>query len=253
MMGKLHEILAIDRDRETVANKIITEAINTFTKKQTHFVGMNKRLEMFDDARQKEADGQKETTEMVTTVDDKLKYVMESWVTHIDVLAQKERTNQEARADVVLPTGDILLVNIPATLLLGLETKLAALRTMYDTVPTLQPGIKWVSDSLAGAGVFVAAEDEVKNKTEQSIGFKVLVPATDKHPAQVEKWIEQVPIGKYITERRSGMLSPARKSDLLERIDTLITSVKQARMRANNTEVVPISVGKVIAEYINAQ
>jgi hypothetical protein len=47
------------------------------------------------------------------------------------------------------------------------------------------------------------------------------------------------------------MITPARKSELLDRIDKLLRAVKKARQRANGTEVVKVNVGKSIMDFIN--
>jgi len=251
-MAKLHEVLAVDKDLEQVVSKVVGEAVVTFTKKADHFTGHVRTLRMFDEARKQEEAGQGEVKELTTTVPEKLKYVTEHVVRHYDALAQKEATNQLAKADVILPDGSKLLTDIPATLLLGLENKLAKLREMYDSIPTLQPGVEWQPDSNAALkGVFKAAHDEVGLKTEKDFQFRILVEPTDKHPAQIEKWNIDKPVGEYTRTRISGMLTPKQKSDLLGRLDDLISAVKQARSRANVQEVQDLKVGKAIFDFLH--
>jgi hypothetical protein len=184
-MSYLHEVLAVEKDLENVATKVQEEAIVTFTKKTEHFLGNDKRLEMFDDSRRKEEDGFHEVREIVTTVDKKLDYVGESFIRYINAMAQKEMTNQSANADVVTPDGRTILFQMPATMLLSLEGRLAKLRAVYEATPTLQPGVNWVPDEAFGVGVYRASNDEIRHKTEKVLESKVLVAATDKHPAQL--------------------------------------------------------------------
>lgn len=68
---------------------------------------------------------------MVTTVFDKLIYNAASNVRAIDSYYQKEATNQEARADIIIDETT-LAMSVPATVLLGLETRLAELRKVYE-------------------------------------------------------------------------------------------------------------------------
>jgi hypothetical protein len=250
-MGQLHELLAVDRDLAGAAKVVVDEATNTFSKKTEHFLGNVKRLELFDESRKQEEAGFAEEKTITTTVQQKLDYVAEHLVRYVDVLAQKEATNQAAKADVVLNDGFVLLADIPATMLLSLENHLERWRLMYHSIPTLQPGIEWVPDPNQGEGVYKSEQLEIRNKTEKVIRHKVLYEATKDHPAQIEKWTEDAPIGKFINLRWSGMISPAEKSKLLGRIDNLIYAVKQARMRANTQEVVKVSIGKKIFDYIN--
>lgn len=250
-MSYLHEVLAVEKDLESVSLKVQEEAIVTFTKKTEHFLGNNKRLEMFDEGRRKEEAGFKEEKQIVTTVDDKLDYVGQAFIKYIDAMAQKESTNQHANSDVVTPSGFVLLQDIPATLLLALEGRLAKLRLVYETIPTLQPGINWAEDTSIGKGVFKASNDEIRHKTEKVLESKIIVAPTEKHPAQVEKWTEDRPVGQYVNTRWSAMITPARKSQLIGRIDLLIGMVKQARMRANTAPVVGGNIGKTLLSFIN--
>jgi hypothetical protein len=250
-MAKLHEVLAVDSDLAETAKKIAAEALVTFQKKADHFFGATKRLEMFDESRKKEEEGAQESKELVSTVQEKLDYVAEHIVRHLDCLAQKESTNQVALADVELD-GIKILDNVPATLLLSLENKLALFRKMYEGIPTLAPGLEWIEDPTQREGVYKASHDITRHKTEQTFKSKILVEPTKEHPAQIEKWTEQVPIGNFITTQWSGMVSPARKSELLGRIDALLRAIKKARMRANSTEVLQKPIGKVLFDYIHA-
>jgi hypothetical protein len=247
-MGKLHELLAVEADLEGAYKRIIEEALVTFTKKPDHFLGQDKILEMFDEDRKKE--NTTEHKEMVTTVPDKLNYVMEHVIRFYDALYQKELANTNAKADLIVD-GETIATDLPATFLLGMENKLKFLRASYEGIPTLAPGIKWVLDEKLGKGVYVSANPNEVFKTAKVFKHQVLVPPTDKHPAQIEKWEEQVPVGKYTTTTSCSMLTPARKSELIGRIDSLIQACKKARQKANCTEVADVSIAKKMMDYIN--
>jgi len=251
-MAKLHEVLAVDSDLAETAKKVAAEALITFTKKVDHFLGHDKRLVMFDQDRMQEEGGARERKELVTTVQEKLDYVAGHLIRHFDCLAQKEATNRVAQANVETPGGEVLLHDMPATLLLGLENKLAMFRKVYEAIPTLTPGIDWEQDSSERPGVYKASHPIVRHKTEKTYKSKILVEPTPQHPAQIEKWTEDVPIGDFKTEQYSSMITPARKSILLGRIDELLRLIKQARMRANSAEVVDKSVGEFIFDWIHA-
>ena len=70
-------------------------------------------------------------------------------------------------------------------------------------------------------------------------------------PAVIDKWEEVENVGKYTKKHWSGAVTSARKSELLGRIDNLLRAVKKARQRANSTEVVSMSVGNSLFEYIS--
>jgi hypothetical protein len=247
-MSKLHEVLAVEGDLKGTHDKILQEGIATFTKKIDHFTGHHKTLQLFRDEDQG-METPDEFKELTTTVHDKLKYIFQPIVKYWDVCLQKETTNQQAKADLVVDNVTIGK-DLPATFLLGMETKLKQLRMVVETIPTLQPGIKWTLDPDRGEHVYKAEHDEKKYKTAKTMRHKVLYEATDHHPAQIDKWEDTENVGLYITTRWSGMISPAEKSNILSRIDKLIRAVKKARQKANNVDVVKINVGKEMIDYI---
>ena len=248
-MPKLHELLAVEGDLEGTFKKILAEAKVTFEKRVAHFFEIHKKLEMFaEDAKE----APEEHQEMVTTVQDKLDYVREHVVRYFDAVLQKEATNQSATADLVID-GKTIAPNLPATFLLGLESRLKIVRSLYEQIPTLPPGIKWEKAPEKGDHVYRAVYSEEKFKTAKTFQHKVLYHATKEHPAQIERWEEVENVGKYTTDKWSGMLSPAEKSLLLGRFDKVIRAVKKARQRANTTEVEKTTIAEALFAYINGE
>jgi len=247
---KLHEILAVESDLKGQYEKIFAETKVTLDKKPDHFLGFHKSLKMFDSSREHEEAAAEQHKELVTTIDEKLKHTWKYVVKYFDVLLQKEATNQTALADLVVE-GSVLAEKIPATFLLGMEERVKKLRELYESIPTLQPGVSWEEDKTQRPGVFKAQHPEKANKTEQVIQHKVLVAPTDKHPAQIEKWSEQIPVGVYTNDRWSGMISPARKAELMEKIDVLLGAIKKARQRANQAEVVKGNIAQKFYDFIH--
>ena len=79
---------------------------------------------------------------------------------------------------------------------------------------------------------------------------KVLVEPTKEHPAQIEKWADDVKIGRITDTTWCSMYSPAEKSALIGRIQELLAAVKQARQRANCQEVVDVKIANSLVQYI---
>lgn len=249
-MTKLHELLAVEGDREQVAKHVQSEAMETFSKRHDHFIGHTKTTTFFDENRQQE--NTREEKALVTTVDDKLSHVRKHVSAYLDVFGQKEWSNTGAKADLIVD-GHVLLSNVPATLLLGLESRLKTLRAVYQNIPTLAPGVPWELDTSQGSGVFVNPTADARFKTEKQLKWEVMVPATDKHPAQVEKWAADVPIARVEQQNWSGMWTPAKKAAVLARIDNLVGAVKQARQRANEAEVIGQKISDVLFTYIASE
>lgn len=250
-MGKpvLHELLAVEGDLDGAHKKIIDETKVTFTKKADRFMGQHRKYLPFTDH-----DGisfPEDYKQIDTTVLDKLEYMEKTEIRYFNAMLQKESTNQVATADLVID-GTTIATGLPATFLLGMETRLKHLRSVYEAIPTLQPGVKWTKDESVGKGVYATEKPVETLKTETVVKPVVLYAATKEHPAQVKEMSEVVNIGKYVTTTWSGMISPADKSILLERIDKTIRAFKQARQRANMTEVIKRDIGKEIFAYINS-
>lgn len=252
-MAKLHEVLAIEADLEGKAKRIIEEATNTFKSKPHLFQGKLRTLSLFagDDEVSKSAAEAAERQEqvLVTTVQDKLAYLWESLIGHWNAVAQKEATNQTAKADIVV-NGVTLLTDVPVTLLLSLESKLKLLRGIYEVVPTLEPNIHWTDASDVGPNVKRAPETKTL-KTAKVTDYKTVAAPTDKHPAQVVQVQKDVNVGAYTQSITSGLITPAQKSVWLARIDDLLRSVKQARQRANEAQLVTVRPTELLMKYIH--
>jgi hypothetical protein len=249
-MAKLHEILAVGGDAVTTANKVNEEAIGTFTKKPDHFLRSVTSVEhLSDDERNLDTTEHKD---MVTTVFEKLRYLIRSNARAHDITLSKEATNQKAMADIEID-GKTIASNVPATFLLGLENKLAELRKVYEAMPTLAPGPEWLLDPTlrSGGGVYRSVHPDQRFRTRKSVRPIILVPATQHHPAQVTTVNEDPAVAKVTVQTWSGMISSAQKSDLLGRVDQLRQAVKRARQRANNVEVDNRKIGEAMFEFIH--
>jgi hypothetical protein len=246
-MSKLHELLAVEGPLKKAAETATNQATQTFNN-PANFTGFVRTYSPFVE------DGVKypeERLELSYTVDDLMAKVNKNMSKYFDAVLQKEETNQNAKADIIID-DKVIANDLPATFLLGLEAKLSSLRKIYLTIPTLSDSIKWVKDVNKGKGVYVAANDEQVLKTAKTVKSKTLYEATEHHPAQIDRWEEATNVGLYSKKIWSGMLSTADKNKLIEKIDKLSIAVKKARQRANNTDVVKKQIGKDIFNYIHS-
>ena len=176
--------------------------------------------------------------------------MVDSLAEYFDVVYQKDMTNQKAVADIVVDDV-VLATSVPSTFLLGMEKKINTLRELYTAIPTLAPGIKWIRAESEGDGIFQSANEVEQFKTKKDIDFKEVSPATKEHKAQVVQYETTVNVGKYVTTKTSGMFTPLEKANRISKLDKLLKAIKQARNRANATEVVQGSIGKSLLDYIN--
>jgi alkanesulfonate monooxygenase SsuD/methylene tetrahydromethanopterin reductase-like flavin-dependent oxidoreductase (luciferase family) len=78
----------------------------------------------------------------------------------------------------------------------------------------------------------------------------VKAAATDKHPAQVEVYYEDITVGTWRTTKFSGALLAKRVNELAARVKTLQEAVKFARETANSSEAKEVKTGEAIFNYI---
>jgi hypothetical protein len=176
-----------------------------------------------------------------------LKAVKDAFGDYVDVTVQKEVTNTTAFANVTL--GDAtFLTGLSATALLNLESRLSELEDVYKAIPTLDTTERWKFDKDAGCYVSDVRSSHRMKKVPKVL---TLAPATVEHPAQAQVYSEDIPA--YLVEKvmYSGMITPSHKQECLDRIAKLAAATKQARQRANDTEIKPVKVADKIFAYIN--
>ena len=248
---ELHEILAVEGTKKAAANKLLEETTQKF-KKDHFFQGHVKTLKMIADSPENEAleEANRDIKELPTTVVETLEYALDFWANAEDIVYAKDKTNQEAKADLQF-NGEVIASDVPVEHLLGLQVNLVALRKVVAEIPTLDASKEW---KLSGnrSGEYVGTHEEVTSKTEKVTTPIVLYDATDKHPAQIEKVSVDKIVGTFRRKVISGAATSKQKADALAAIDTLIVEVKQARMRANSTPAAKEKIGDKLTALIMA-
>lgn len=232
---KLHELLAVETNLETQAAKVRTDLSNTFEKKRHLF---EEKRTVFIPNSETEQTSVELQSDIQSTVGKELTWIQEHITKALDASFQVAETNTKARADVVLEDDDetVLLTNVPATALLELEKRVAEILALVNSIPTLDPAKGFTVDTQRGGGIYKARE-VVKNRTKKAVKVIVKYEATKEHPAQTELVNEDVAIGKIQEQEWSGLMTPAEKSVLLNRVEILSRAIRKARSRANDTEV----------------
>ena len=234
-MGKLHELLAVEGNLETQAEKVRADLANAFEKKAHLF---REKKTVFKPSVEDERESTTVECDLQTTVkaqlDELSEYLAKSW----DAAIQVAETNTKARADIVLEDDEqtVLVVGMTATSLLDLEKKVAKVRELLKSIQTLDSAMGFQADPQRGANVWKARE-VVKTKTKKVHEVITKAQPTKEHPAQTELlWLDK-PIGELHEQEWSGLITPAEKTQLLARVEMLERAVRKARSRANDTEV----------------
>lgn len=252
MATKLHEVIAVENDRKKTFQRMVIETGHTLHSKPQHFTGHIRKYESIMD---NDETFDPEESHVVTCVPDKLKHFEKSAVSMLDIILSKETSNIKAAADIVIKEEGIepivIAENVPVQALVQFENQLVIMRDkVYNLIPTLDPKNNWLPDDQRGKG-FYKTSDTRKRKTAKVESFVTVAEPTEHHPAQVRAVTKDVQTGNWVETSFSGMMSPANKSELLDRIGKLIEAVKKARARANAINAEKCKVASKIFKYIN--
>jgi hypothetical protein len=241
-MARLNQIIAVEKGVKSRSFQELTEA-HQVLQKPALLAGISRTY------RPKDEEGEQlppESTRVQVKAEAVLRQTAEILTRLFDVTATKDWTNCTARADVVLD-GQVLLKDVPVSYLLFLEKQLVDLHTFVKKLPTLDASETWVFDQSADCW---ATEPVQTVKTKKLPRNHVKAEATEKHPAQVEVYYEDVTVGYWRTIKFSGALPARRVNELLNRVERLQQAVKFAREEANNAEAQEQKVGEKIFQYL---
>ncbi|MFI0452999.1 hypothetical protein [Actinomadura sp. 6N118] len=242
MATKLNQIIAVEKGVKSKSFQDLTEAHHS-VQKAPLLSGISRTYQPKDEEGEQLPS---ESTRVQVKVDDVLRDVSTSLTRLFDVTATKDWANCVARADVTVD-GTTLVRDAPVTYLLFLEKQLKDLQTFVRKLPVLDAAEAWTYD----ASTDVWRTEPVRTvKTKKVPRNHVKAEATEKHPAQVEVYYEDIPVGYWTTVKFSGSLPAKRVNELLERLEKLQNAVKFAREEANGAEVTDQRVGEAVFAYL---
>ena len=243
-MAKLNQIIAVEKGIKSRSFQELTEAHQQLQKPAV-LSGISRTY------RPKDEEGETlppESTKVQIKSEEVIRATIESLTKLFDITSTKDWTNVKARADIVVD-GVALLSQVPITYILFLEKQLTDMHTFIKKLPVLDASETWVFDSAADCW---ATEPVQTLRTKKVPRNHVKAEATEKHPAQVDVYYEDVTVGFWRTVKFSGALQAKRVNELLERVERLQQAVKFAREAANNTEAEDQKVGERFFNYLFA-
>ena len=249
-MTKLHELLAAEGNLETQAIQTRTDLAGTFEKKRHLFEEKRVTFQPNEEGKPATVESQ---SDIQSTVRRELAWLSPHLTKAIDAGLQVADANTKARADVVLDDdqGTVLLKGVPATALLELEKRLTEwVLQLAKIIPTLDPAKGFQDDPQRGEAIYKAREI-TKTRTKKDVKVIVKYDATKEHPAQTELIPIDSPVGIISEQEWSGLITPAEKSDILDRAEQIIRAVRKARSRANDQEVdTTLRIGKALLSFV---
>lgn len=246
-MAKLHELLAVEGNLKGQADKTRGELAQTFEKKRHLFA--EKRV-TFQSNEEGKPPVTEEQLDLQSTIRKELAWLSGIWTKAIDAAFQVDEANTQARADITLDNGTVILRNVPATSLLQLEKRMNEAHELVSQIPTLDPAKGFKLDTDRGKDIYRARDDE-RVRTKKEVKVITGAAATKEHPAQVQYINVDVPAGMIQTQEWSGLITPSEKADMFERVETLRRAIKQARARANEQAVnVEAAAGDTLLKFV---
>ncbi len=241
-MTRLNQIIAIEKGTKSKTTRDLTDAHHAL-QKQALLSGISRTYQPLDEMGEKFPS---ESTKVQVKAEDLIKRTSEVLTELFDVTATKDEANCTARADVVVD-GKVVLAKVPVSTLLFMEKQLTDIHTFVKKLPVLDPSETWHYNPATGC---FATDAVTTVKTKKVPRNHVKSPATDKHPAAVDVYFEDVQQGSWATVKFSGALPQERVDQLLTRVDLLQRAVKFAREEANNVEVKSKNIGKEVFGYL---
>jgi hypothetical protein len=243
--ARLNQLIAVKKGVQSKAEKDITHLYQALAKPQL-LTGISRSYTPKDD------DGDKlpsESTLVQLKAEEVLRALEGSQTRYFDVVATLDTGNTEAVADVVVD-GTTVLAAVPVSYLLFLEKRLTELHAFFSTIPTLDPSETWTYEPALGA---YKTNPIGTTRTKKVPKNWVKAEATDKHPAQVDVYHEDVIVGYWETVKFSGALPVDERKKLLDRVDKLKAAVLFAREAANSKTVTDVSIGEALFGFLLAE
>jgi hypothetical protein len=242
VVTKLNQIIAVEKGVKSKSFQELTE-VHHAVQKTALLSGISRTYQAKDE------EGEQlppESTRVQVKAEEVLRRTAATLTRLFDVTATKDWANCVAKADVTVD-GRTLVKDAPVSYLLFLEKQLTDLHTFVKKLPVLDAAEAWTHDPSTDAW----KTEPVKTiKTKKVPRNHVKAEATEKHPAQVEVYYEDIPVGYWTTVKFSGALPAARINELLERVEALQAAVKFAREEANGTVVTDQHVGDAVFGYL---
>lgn len=241
-MTTLSQIVAVEKGIKSATTRRVTDVYHAL-KKAPLFSGLSRTYQPRDD------EGEQlppERTRVQLHAEELLRDAASALTELMDVVLTKDIANTQATANVEVD-GEVILTGVPVTYLLFMEKQLSDLHSLVQSVPTLDPSEAWTFDEATG---LYRTEPTGTTRTKKIPRNHVKAEATDKHPAQVELFTEDVVVGYWNKTTFSGAVTPARMRQLVERVEKLHKAVKFAREQANSIEIRQIKQADRVFDYL---
>lgn len=240
----LGQVVAIANDTIKNTQKLATDTRQLLKRPGDLMTGRQRDYQSVDDGEELPSDTQR----VQLTVHEVLDAAQKAWKEAFDIVASRDFSNAQAGAVADVRVGDTVLVaDAPMPFLLWLDARLDDIETVANEIPVHDAGAEW--ELFDPRGVY--ASKPVRSASKKQVPrVDVVVPATDKFPAQVRDWTDNVVQGYWTTVNLTGAVPITEKAELIDRIHAVKRAVHVAREEINRVEAVDPAPGARVLEYL---
>lgn len=245
MGSPLHQFVAVAQGHRKSAESLRTKIYQTLQKSDL-YAGFERLYRPDVDESQNPEKLPPESKRVQHRVLEDLAEFVNASIEAARTIATVDVGNTVAKADISVGTKT-LAAGVPVSHLLWLEKQFCDLRTVIEKLPVLDAAKSWQKDG--NTGLYKTPEETTIRTRKTKRAFEAS-PATEKHPAQVVVYDEDIPVGKWNRTDYSGALQETERQALLKRVNEVIDATVQARERANQQVVDSVNFAKPIYDYI---
>jgi len=241
-MKTINQIIAEEKIIKADNNSHNTK-LNVLSENPNKFTGFTKKYRpLFEEGEQFPADSKR----VQHTTNNIIQDVAKSLTKLFDITLTKDSANCLAKADIEID-GVILAKDCPPTNLIFIEKTLHEIKTIINGLQELDDEFNWTYNTKKE---IYESDLVTTHKTKKIQKPLVLISPTKEHAGQAEILSVDETIGYWDMIKLSGGITPARKKQILERIQQLIIAVRCAKEKANMAKAEDKKIGDKIFEYI---
>jgi len=246
MKNKLNVILAKTEHLASPYKQAIKDYIQFFKDKQTSFRGEKKTYEA--NSGTIDLPSERSNKLIVTTVQEKLQYFVETNSEYINSLLSQEATNATGNAKAELKVGDISFGMLSSLELLRLKSILehGEFEQMYSNIPVRSDDEEWFENTEEmyknRPGIFQSKKQEGIKKSTTKENYILEDPnlknlkGSEGYKPQIATKDTILDLGRFTYQKFTGEWSHRERAELLRRRTQLLSAVIEALKIANDIE-----------------
>ena len=250
MKLKQHQIIALEKGKESQVKKLIGERLKRWNDNYIH--GHHVFFKPFaDEETMRENPAlrppREEDKPVNVIISDNITYLSEIMANWMDIVLTKDQTNCNGTAVAPLVISGVDYGTFSVITLLDLEKMLKKVHEVIASIPTLNINKNWTWNE--ERALWQASDDETYT-TAKVKKVITLHPGNDKHPAQVQLVPEDQKIATKHKTHFSSALTSREKAEMMQRLELVFDAVKTSREAANSVEVEEIKISEKLLGFI---